>query len=165
MLIFLIGFMGSGKSTLGKELADMMDYPFIDMDDVLQQQEGMTIPDMFSGPGEAFFREKEHELLLSLLGGVQAIVATGGGTPCFFDHMKLMNKAGVTVYIKVSEEVLYERLKDETGSRPLLKGSGPVGLKGFISSHLSEREKYYNQAKIVYDPVTSELNKLIQRFG
>jgi shikimate kinase len=162
MLIFLIGYMGSGKSTIGLELASLIEYPFFDMDQMIETQEGLTVAEIFRKKGEKAFRLLEHDTLTSLLSEKKAVIAVGGGTPCFFNQMETMNRAGVTIYLKVDVEILYGRLKDNTDSRPLIKNFSCGDLKEFISNHLEEREVYYQKASIVHDPFASTVRQLLE---
>ena len=161
MLIFLIGYMGSGKTTLGRQFAEKLGCRFIDMDDLFVEKHGGSIPRYFKEMGEMAFREREHDLLKSLLSFKDAVIATGGGTPCFFDNMDFMNKAGLTIYLKASVEEIHHRIKDDAASRPMLKDVIPGDLKAFIARHLVERERDYLRAKIIFDPDTQDLQDLI----
>ena len=113
MLIFLIGFMGCGKTTLGRKLASRLEYDFIDLDHVLEAEVGMSIAEYFSSFGEDAFRKLESEVLKKMDYPEHAVVSTGGGLPCFFDHMEWMNAHGKTVYIKLSPKTLADRLEHE----------------------------------------------------
>jgi shikimate kinase len=155
--------MGSGKSTLGRALAEKAGYRFIDMDERFEQEAGVDIPEFFCHSGEDEFRQKEHEMLKSLVKEEDAVIATGGGTPCHFDNMEMMNAAGITVYLKVSADELYRRLKDSADERPLLRDVIPAGLKAFIAGHLKERERYYLKARIVWDSDGSDIQGLIRK--
>jgi shikimate kinase len=161
MLIFLIGYMGSGKTTMGKLLAEKLGYWFIDMDDLFVEKHGITIPGYFHEKGEFAFREGENDILKSLLSEKDAVIATGGGTPCYFNNMEVMNAAGITIYLKVSMEEIYNRLKDDAASRPMLQNVRPGDLKEFIANHLKEREKDYLKAKVVFGLGTQNLQDLI----
>jgi len=146
MRIFLIGFMGSGKTTLGEQLSKKLDYVFVDLDKHLEQLVGMTVAEIFSQSGEDYFRVIESEALVGLSSHKNIIVAAGGGAPCFFNNIALMNQNGKTIYLKWNADKLYERLKKETSNRPLLKGMSDNELIEFINKKLLEREKYYEQA-------------------
>ena len=156
--------MGSGKTTLGKELSSALGCNFLDMDALLEKVLEMSIGECFDVHGEEFFRFAEHELLSAIVLREDAVVSTGGGTPCYHDNMKMMKETGRTVYLKVSVDELYERLKDEAELRPLLRDVISTGLKERISKHLQEREKFYLQADIIYDPVRFDITKLIESF-
>jgi len=164
MLIFLIGYMGSGKTGLGRELARSLGYRFLDLDELFEKKMSSSIPDFFEKEGEEAFRKEEHKLLKSLLQEKDTVIAAGGGTPCFYDNMEMMNRAGVTVYLRVNVDELYERLKGEAQSRPILRDVISGNLKQFISNSLAEREGFYRQAKTEFNPVISDINELIKEF-
>lgn len=144
MPIFLIGYMGSGKSTLGRNLEKHMDIEFIDLDRVIEKDLGLQIPHIFREKGESFFREKEHAILTSLNCANNTIIATGGGTPCFFNNHNCMKKMGSTIYLKVTPIELYKRLQFDN-KRPLLFDN-KLNLQDFINEQLLEREKYYQMS-------------------
>ncbi len=149
MLIFLLGMMGSGKSTLGRELAEKLGYTFLDLDAVIEQQEGRTIGEIFATDGQEHFRKLERDALQSIISTYkQAVVATGGGTPCFFDNMMLMNAAGETVFLDLPEEVLAQRLSSsDLSTRPLLAGKTQTELISFLNKTFAARRQFYEQAK------------------
>jgi len=118
--IYLVGFMGSGKSHWGKRLAEHLGRPFFDLDEVIEAGEGLTVSTLFSSIGENGFRELERRYLHQMEHQPPSIVATGGGTPCFFDNMAWMNAQGTTVYLKISMPILHQRLVAGKGKRPLL---------------------------------------------
>lgn len=149
--VFLIGFMASGKSTLGKELAALLHSPFIDLDELIEKQEGVSINDLFSLKGEDYFREKEYACLKSLDQFSNAVIATGGGTPCFQDSIHWMNQHGLTIYLNVSPSILKYRLSLEKKLRPLIKEYNDEALLDYITFKLSEREKFYIQSKLTVD--------------
>jgi shikimate kinase len=150
MQIYLIGFMGSGKSYTGRRLAQLLNRRFIDLDDWIEQKAGLSIREIFEQQGEAHFRETEAEAIRQMAGQPAAVVATGGGTPCFHQNMDWMNTHGLTVYLDTSQEVLFQRLKDGRDHRPLLRAMPDEGLRAYISHKLQERTPYYQQASIVY---------------
>ena len=141
MSVFLIGYMGSGKSTIGNGLSAIMNIPFFDLDSVIEKQTGFTIDNMFQEKGEHFFREQEHSILTNLKLDSKSIIAAGGGTPCFFDNHNFMKEMGSTVYLKVTPNELYNRLQLDD-KRPLLFNN-KLNLKDFVREHLSIREKEY----------------------
>ena len=149
--IFLIGFMGSGKTTLGSRLARKMGYDFVDMDQLIEETAGMSVQEIFTEHGEKVFRKWEHDILLELTQRKKIVVSTGGGAPCYGDMMSIMKSAGQTVYIKLSPEALKDRLTHSKTKRPLIKGKSGEELMEFISTLLEEREAYYNQAKFIID--------------
>ncbi|MFI5135670.1 MAG: shikimate kinase [Chitinophagales bacterium] len=131
-LIFLIGFMGSGKTSVGKKLAALLSAEFVDLDEVIELKESKTISQIFQELGEEYFRERESQCLQSLSEKSNAVIATGGGVPYFHDNMKWMNENGVTVYLQTNSEILFGRLKSEIAHRPLLHGNSEEELKQFI---------------------------------
>jgi shikimate kinase len=160
-LIFLIGFMGCGKTTLGRKLASRLGYEFIDLDHILEAQVVMTIAEYFSKFGEEAFRKLESEVLKLTNYPEHAVVSTGGGLPCFFDNMDWMNTHGKTVYIKLSSKTLADRLENEKDKRPVLNDHGK-DLVVFIAGKLAERDKFYNRASIIADGLSLTADKLEQ---
>lgn len=148
-LIFLIGFMGSGKTTLGRKLASRLGYMFMDLDHIFEAQEGMTIGEYFAKYGEDAFRQLESEVLKNNPYPENAVIATGGGLPCFFDNIEWMNAHGKTIYIKLAPKTLADRLQNEKDERPLLRERHGEALVQFIAEKLEEREPYYNKANII----------------
>ncbi len=166
MLIFLIGFMGSGKTTLGRPLARRLGYDFIDLDQLIEKREGMTIAEIFAARGEDHFRTLERTYLGSVIAsGGDAVVSTGGGTPCFHDNMALMNANGVTVYLKLSPATLAGRLASAKVCRPLLADKSPEELLQYVADMLDVREEYYGRAKVVVADPSRDVTKLIDILG
>ena len=147
MRIFLLGYMASGKSTLGTALADTLDCAFVDLDGLLEGKLGMPVGAYIEEKGELSFRKAEHEALVSWLaeGPEDVVMALGGGTPVFYDHMALLNEAGRTVFLDVSIGELAQRLQGST-DRPLIKSK--EDLVEFVAKHLFERRPYYSQAQM-----------------
>ena len=152
MLIYLTGFMGSGKSTYGVGLAGALGYNFIDLDEEIVEITGMSINDIFEKKGEDYFREKEAEALLKTFTLKDTVVATGGGAPCHYANMEKMNEHGITIYLKLFENELYNRLLQDVDKRPKLKGKTPDEVMDFVFKTLKERAFYYHQAQIVIYP-------------
>lgn len=152
--VFLIGFMGSGKTTLGSRLARKMDYDFVDMDQLIEETAGMSVHEIFAEHGEEVFRKWEHDILLELSHREKVVVSTGGGAPCFGNMMSIMKSLGQTVYIKLSPEALKNRLIQSKNERPLISGKSEQELLTFITTLLEEREIYYNQAKFIIDGIS-----------
>ena len=148
-IVYLLGFMGSGKSYLGKRLANRLKLELIDLDDYLETKAGKTIATIFEEDGEKYFRALENQCLkeVSLLD--HKIVALGGGTPCFFDNMTIINHTGTSIYLKTSVATTVERLKNETNHRPLLKEKSLNELKSFIQQKLKDRKQFYEQAQYI----------------
>ena len=149
MNIILIGYMGSGKSTIGKNLSKMLNYDFIDLDDYIQEKEQLTIPQLFKNKGEIYFRKKEHLYLKEVLEMNNVILSLGGGTPCYGANMDAILGADGThsVYLKSSIPNLVQRLTSEKSTRPLIAHiQTDEDLTEFIGKHLFERSFYYNQS-------------------
>jgi shikimate kinase len=146
MNIYLIGFPGSGKTTIAKKLASRLNMDFIDLDRFVEEQSGTSIPDIFEGQGEDMFRKFERNCLRVISQKNNQMVATGGGTPCYFDNMTVINSSGFSVYLKMSVDTLFSRLKQAQTPRPLIQGMGDDQLRDFISDKLMEREPFYSKA-------------------
>ena len=159
--IFLIGFMGSGKSTAGRKLASQLNWSFIDLDEKIQKMESMKIPDIFSLKGEPYFRKLEAQALQELKIETNTVISTGGGTPCFGDNMDFMLSSGLTVYIRMTPASLEKRLEGSAEGRPLLKEIDRKDLQEYIASKLAEREKWYSRAEIIIDVVNNDLPDLL----
>ncbi len=153
MTLFLIGYMGCGKSTLGKTLAARLGASFADMDRAIEQQAGMSVAGIFERQGEASFRRMERQFLEAQGAGEGLrIVATGGGAPCQGDNMAVMNALGRTAYLKLSPARLVRRLsKAGREKRPLIRGMEDAELLEFIERNLAMREPFYEQAQLVID--------------
>ncbi|MGB3774130.1 MAG: shikimate kinase [Leeuwenhoekiella sp.] len=151
MNIILLGYMGSGKSTVGRILAGKLKLDFVDFDQFLEEKENMSIKDIFSRKGEIYFRKLEHKYLEEVLSITpRAVISLGGGTPCYGTNMELIkHKVKNSVYIKVGIEELTERLWNAREERPLLKHQDTrEKMDEFVRKHLFERSFYYNQAAI-----------------
>ena len=154
MKIILLGYMGTGKSTIGKALANELNLSFIDLDHTMEKQMGMTISDFFEVSGELKFRRLENEVLNNVLAeNDQMILSTGGGTPCYGNNLQLMTSApkAKVFYLKASIKTLTERLLSEKDTRPLIQSIGDEDLPEFIGKHLFERSNFYLQADYVLD--------------
>ncbi len=149
MIIFLIGFMGSGKTTLGKQVSRITGHEFVDMDYIIEKEVGMTISQIFEQMGESWFRNKETEVFSRFSSESNLVVATGGGAPCFNNNMDLMNRVGITVYIKPDTATLASRLENARYFRPLIASLTHDELLNHINERLTAREPYYNQAKCI----------------
>lgn len=153
--IFLVGYMGAGKTTLGQTLSRQMNLSFIDLDRSIEQRYRKTVRQIFEDSGEAHFREMEWRMLREVAGVEDVVIATGGGTPCFHDNMTFMNDAGTTVYLKVSVDELAKRTEVCRYLRPVLQNRSGAELKQFITASLAERSRFYEQAAIVTDADTT----------
>jgi shikimate kinase len=167
MRIFLIGYMGSGKSSIGPAVAQELGLRFVDLDKAIEERFGKDITTIFQGEGEAHFRELEQQMLHEWLEQDDYVMATGGGTPCHADNMDRMCDAGITIYLKLSTETLYDRLKLDLANRPLLQGRADHELFNYIHDTLLEREPYYldSQYRVkAKDLKASELAEFIRLF-
>lgn len=149
MKIFLLGFMGTGKTYWGRLWAAQGQLRFFDLDTEIEQYTGLTIPQIFERHGEAYFREQEHKRLHGFEKEDEFILSTGGGTPCFYDNMQWMNANGLTLYLDTPPAVLKERLLKEKMHRPLIKKLDEQAIEDFIQTSLQKRKAYYNQAHII----------------
>lgn len=156
MRVFLIGFMGSGKSYTGRRLANGAAVPFFDLDEWIESREGRSIRSIFEEEGEPYFRERERDALREMARFRDAVISCGGGTPCFHDNMSWMNRQGVTIYLRAPAEVLARRLAREQEKRPLLKGLNQESLLSFIRSKLEEREPFYLKSSVIYEQKTGD---------
>lgn len=159
--IFLIGYMASGKTTFGHALAAATGLKFIDLDQYIENFHNLTIGEIFAKYGEEEFRKIEHESLKRLAKEKEVIIACGGGTPCFFDNMDIMNRKGLTVWLRASEERLCERLIAENDSRPLVAGKSPDEIKRIISEQLDKRTPFYKRAHIHFSGENLESRQMI----
>jgi shikimate kinase len=151
MKIYLIGYMASGKTTRGKELAQYLNLPWLDLDEMLVTRSGRSIGSWFSESGEEAFREAEHELLHELaISPDSFVLATGGGTPVHFNNMQLMQRTGITAYLKVSEEELIRRLMADRAQRPLLAGVAEKDVLQVVLAHFHSRESCYLEAQMIW---------------
>ena len=148
MRIYLTGFMGAGKTFLGKLWAEDNSLSFFDLDLLIEDEERMSVEKIFSTYGEDYFREKEAAVLRNTDRFDDCIIACGGGTPCFFDNMQWMNKTGVTVFLHESPENIFHHIINEKKMRPLLKSQTAESLPVFIEEKLNERIPFYSQSKI-----------------
>lgn len=160
MKIFLIGFMGCGKSTLGRKLATKLGYKLIDLDHQLEKIAGCSIAAYFAAHGEVAFRQLESETLRTLDYPEDCIVATGGGTPCFHDNISWMKENGKTIYIQMSPSTLAKRLESGLAKRPLISSLSEEELIHFIAGKLEERKDYYLQAEYVLSGVNLTADSL-----
>ncbi len=158
--IILIGYMGAGKTTLGKRLSKALGLTFFDLDWYIENRFCKTISELFAERGEEGFRKIEQSMLHEVAEFEDVIISAGGGTPCFFDNMEYMNRQAETVYLKAAPEVLSRHLKMGKQKRPLLAGKSDEELTRFIEDSLRQREPYYTQAKHTFD--VSLLNSAVR---
>lgn len=167
MKLVLIGYMGSGKSTVGKKLATILGIPFKDLDSEIEKQEGTSVSNIFSGKGEIYFRKVESIVLKQILSlDEKFILATGGGTPCYGDSMSFITteKDVTSIYLKTPLDILTTRLFSEKENRPLLSHlQTEEELNDFLRKHLFERAYYYNQAKVIIENGGEGIDNTIEK--
>ena len=159
--IILIGYMGAGKTTIGKALARHLGLPFYDLDWYIETRRRKTIPQIFNELGEDGFRKIEYNMLHEVAEFEDVVISCGGGTPCFFDNIDYMNQQAQVVYLKATPQVLYEHLVMSKHERPLLKGKSSDELIDFITTQLATREPFYSKACYHFDvSVMDNLDKV-----
>ena len=149
--IILIGYMGAGKTTVGKALSQALGLPFYDLDWYIEERHRRTIAQIFAEKGEKGFRDIERNILHEVAEFEDVVISCGGGTPCFFDNMEYMNRQAQTVYLKASPDILFRHLKMGKVERPLLKDKTEDEMKQYIRDSLSTREPFYSQARYTLD--------------
>ncbi len=164
MRIYLIGFMGVGKTHWGKILSNKLGLPFYDLDELIIEQEGRSINQIFEEDGEEFFRTKERDILREFSEENESmLLSCGGGAPCFFNNINFMNEMGVTVWINTPFEILLGRLRQGKEKRPLLKDLSDEQLRAYIVKKNADRRMYYEQAKVIVEDRVIEIEKLIKQ--
>ena len=149
MKIFLVGYMGCGKTTMAERLSAAMEIDFVDLDDFIVETEGRSISQIFADEGEAGFRGIERRCLNEIVNyDDDVVVSTGGGTPCFYDNMSVMNAGGITIYIQMDVKSLTYRLEHSKSERPLLANMMGEDLEEFARAQLEERKHFYEEANL-----------------
>ncbi len=156
--IYLIGYMGCGKSTIGKFVAEKIGYTFLDLDGFIEEKYHKKVAEIFNEFGQDRFREIERAALIEVSSFEKVIVATGGGAPCFFDNMEVMNKTGLTIYMFMTVDQLAARLENSRpGKRPLIEGKTGAELRQFIQDGLGARAPFYTQATKIVQGTDEEI--------
>lgn len=164
MKIFLIGFMGAGKTHWGRLLSEKLGIRFFDLDEQVTEHAGKSIPEIFATEGEEQFRLLEKEVLYIITESHGSFVmACGGGSPCYFNNIEYMNQSGTTVWINTPLDTLFDRLVKEKDKRPLIKELSAEQLRGFISKKFADRKIYYEQANVTVDEEPVQLDRLIEK--
>ncbi len=158
---YLIGFMGAGKTTIGRKLASKINYQFIDLDDYIERRYKHTITSIFNLVGEEGFRKIENQALQEVALLKNVIVSTGGGTPCFFDNMDIIKKNGVSIYLKYTPKFLYKRLVNARKERPLIK-KNKENLLEYITDTLLLREEYYMKADYKIEKINISTKDILE---
>jgi shikimate kinase len=164
MKIFLIGFMGSGKTHWGRLLSEKLKLPFFDLDEQVVFAEKKTINEIFIEKGEQYFRMKEKELLHAITESYGAfIMSCGGGAPCYFNNIEYMHRAGTTVWLNTPLEILFQRLLKEKEQRPLIRDLSDAQLRSFIKKKYADRKIYYEQADMIIEDEQITLDQFIEK--
>jgi len=150
--IILIGFMGVGKTSLGKKLAKKMGYDFLDTDKWIEQKTGLTIPEIFEQNGEAYFRKLERNCVEEIKVIQNTVISVGGGLPCFGNTMDSLKSFGITIYLKLEAKEIARRLAESKIERPLLHGHSGDDIERYIEEKLKDREPFYSQAQYTLRP-------------
>lgn len=159
--IFLLGFMGAGKTTLAKKLASKLAYKWLDSDQEIEKQQGMKVSEIFEVRGEAYFRSLENKFVENLNTNENLIVATGGGLPCFNNLMETLNHLGTTIYLERTPKELFQRVKQATNSRPLIAHKSDEELLEYIETTMEKRREIYLQSKFIVDRFSQTPEKII----
>jgi len=173
MIITLMGYMGSGKSIVSNELSSKLRFKNIDLDNEISSEIGLSIPEIFQKKGELFFRKKEKEILERVLDSQEDVVLSlGGGTPCYYNNIDLINERSVSVYLVANVNALVKNLLYEREKRPLIAGIKEEELPNFIGQHLMERNHYYSKAKVTvmvndwdHDRIVNDILAGIEKLG
>ena len=163
MRIFLVGFMGAGKSVIGRRLAKSLDLSFYDLDEEIESRYKMSVSSIFHKYDEACFRKLETSVLESFSEKDNYVLSCGGGTPCFGNNMSLLNSLGTTIYIKLPAEKLASRIANSFHKRPLTEGKSEAELASYVRESLSVRETFYSKAKIIVDGSDADKDALLEK--
>lgn len=165
MTLILVGYMGSGKSSVGLELSKILNYDFIDFDSYIEKQVGMKVEEIFKVKGEIFFRKQEHMYLKEVVNKTHTVVALGGGTPCYGSNLEIIKQSSYSklIYLKASISNLSDRLFQEKSSRPMISHLGTKDeLIEFIGKHLFERAPIYEQADVTIKTDALSVDKVVE---
>lgn len=162
-ILYIIGFMGSGKTTAGRKVASSLGWAFLDLDKKIEEHSGMRIPDIFTEFGEDHFRIVEAEVLRSVCPDMDTVISTGGGTPCYGNNMEFMLETGLTIYLKMTPRQLAARLNSSKDDRPLIRNLSGENLLRFIEEKLALREIWYDRSAIIAEGPNLDVAALISR--
>ena len=154
--------MGSGKTSIGKKLANLLHFDFFDTDAEIERHVGKTALQIFETDGESFFREKEQSVITELSQKTNVVVSVGGGSPCFFDNMQRMNQAGLTIYLQATPKMLKQRVIKRKHQRPLLKDIPDEELEPYIARLLQQREPDYQKCQITVEAFNISAKKILE---
>jgi shikimate kinase len=161
MRYFVIGFKNSGKTTFGRQLSKKLGLAFTDLDEYIEEKEGKTIPEIYTGIGDEAFRSLEWKALKEVIKTDNLVVSTGGGAPCHCDNMSLMEKYGDVIYLKVSDDTLVDRLKKAAEDRPIVMGKSGDNLRQYIADLRNKCEHHYLRARYIVDGDKPDMEKLM----
>lgn len=153
--------MGVGKSTIGKKMASILGYQFIDLDKLIENKEGKTIAQIFELLGEDYFRQIESEILKTI-NDAKTIIATGGGTPCFYNNIHYIKESGISIYLKANSKLIFQRIIRYPNKRPLLKGKSEDEISSYILQKMVEREPFYLQSDYVFEIPSSSAESIVK---
>jgi shikimate kinase len=159
--LFIIGYKSSGKTTIGKQLAKRLNLEFVDLDEMIEQREGISIPELYSQHREDMFRKMEWAALSEIVKKDNIIVSTGGGAPCYFDNMTLMEKYGEVLYIQLDNDTLVSRLKSATKDRPIVMNKTGEELREYVKNLRDRCEHHYLRAKYIVNGKNLTVQKVI----
>jgi shikimate kinase len=168
MKITVIGYMAAGKSTIGEILAKKYNLPFIDLDKAIEKHTGYTITETIFNKGELYFRKLERQILEEVIQSEKFVLSSGGGTPCYYDNMELINRNSISIFLQNTVQNLYERLENSKAGRPLIAHLDGDALKEYVGKHLFERNVFYEKATLVIntankmpDQITNEIMNVL----
>jgi shikimate kinase len=161
--IYLIGFMGSGKSTTGRKIASTLRWSFVDTDKLVEEQDGLSVAEVIALRGEKYFREAEKKALLTASARSRTVVACGGGTPCSAENIGIMKETGVILYLRLPVDTLVSRLEKSKTVRPLLQGE--TDLRARVQGMIAQRAEWYEQADIIADNLSTTVEELTGRLA
>ncbi len=161
MRVFLIGYMLSGKSTVGKKLAKRLNYDFVDTDKWIENKYRLSVGGIFAKYGEEVFRSFEEEALQELIAKDNIVISTGGGLPCFGDNMERIKANGFSIYLNINPRSIIGRHKTSHHKRPLLEGKDDMELLQFVTTNLAERERFYRQADLIVRAESADINNIV----
>lgn len=163
--IYLVGYMGAGKTTAARRIAQRLGWAVADTDDMFEEKYKISVPDFFSKYDEALYRKLESEVLKSTENLDHTVISTGGGTACYFDNMEWMNRHGLTVFLRISQQAVVDRLLHAKRKRPLSTGKSEAELTDFVAQHYTARLPFYEQAQITVKAENFDLEGLLQQIG
>lgn len=165
MTVILIGYMGSGKSTIGQMLSKVLKFDFVDLDAYIEEKEGQSIPEVFNTKGEIYFRKKENQYLKEVVNRTMTVISLGGGTPCYGNNMEVIvsSEDAMSIYLKASIPTLVERLIKDKNNRPLISHlNTELELTEFIGKHIFERSFYYSQANTTITVDDKSIKEIVE---